>query len=74
MEGLIDVLIKGVKKVRGQERHDLLSLVSLLALQFGDEHPELCVALHPSLVSLLHDPTITDMERSAVSIIVLIIL
>ena len=74
MEGLIDLLIKGVKKVRGQERHDLLSLVSLLALQFGDEHPEICVALHPSLLSLLHDPTVTDMERSAVSIVILIIL
>ena len=64
---MIDSITRGLKKVKGQERHELLLLVSLLAVQFGEEYPELWGTLQPVLLSLLHDPTVSINERSSVS-------
>ena len=40
-EKLIYILVCGLKKFRGSERCELAQLASLLAVQFGVEHPEL---------------------------------
>lgn len=53
--------------VRGGERCELLQLVSLLAVQFGVEHPELLVAMKLPLLQLGQDPTATAAERATVS-------
>ena len=53
--------------VRGGERCELLQLASLLAVQFGVEHPELLVAMKAPLLQLGQDPTAGVAERAVVS-------
>lgn len=53
--------------VRGGERCELLQLASLLAVQFGVEHPELLAAMKLPLLQLGQDPTASSAERAAVS-------
>lgn len=53
--------------VKGGERCELLQLVSLLAVQFGVEHPELLAAMKLPLLQLGQDPTASVAERATVS-------
>lgn len=53
--------------VRGGERCELLQMASLLAVQFGVEHPELLAAMKLPLLQLGQDPTASSAERAAVS-------
>lgn len=53
--------------VRGGERCELLQLASLLAVQFGVEHPELLATMKLPLLQLGQDPTASSAERAAVS-------
>lgn len=67
METIFDTISRGLKKVKGQERQELLVLICLLTIQFGEEYPEMWTTLQPVLMSLLHDHTISVSERSSVS-------
>jgi hypothetical protein len=64
-ETLVDILVRGVKKLRGGERCELIQLTSLLAVQFGVEHSELLAAMKLPLLQLGQDPTATPAERAA---------
>ena len=66
-ETFIDTIIKGIKKIRGSERCDLLHLSSLLVLQVGEEHGQLLLVLRPLLSTIIRDHTVTPAERSSVS-------
>ncbi len=53
--------------VRGSERCQLLQLGMLLAIQLGDDHPELLASLKPLVVQLMLDPAASAQERAMVS-------
>jgi hypothetical protein len=67
LETVIDLICRGLRRSKGSERQDLLTLLSLVVMQFGEAYPELWPSLHPVLMSLLHDHSISVPERSAVS-------
>ena len=70
VDTLMDSIIKGIKKVKGQERCALLTLSALLSVQLGLEHSELYALLSPNLLTLVRDPTLSTAERAAVSIVI----
>ena len=53
--------------MRGGERCELAQLSSLLAVQYGVDHPELLAAMKQPLLQLGQDPTASTAERAAVS-------
>ncbi|XP_064395598.1 interferon-related developmental regulator 2-like [Halichondria panicea] len=63
-ETLLDIITRGLKRVSGQERLDLLELSMLLTVQFGVDQPALAAALRPLVTQLAQDPTISAPERS----------
>lgn len=59
--------MRGLKKVTGTERQELLQMASLLSLQFGDEYSDMFIAyLQPVLTLLVQDSSISSVERSTV--------
>ena len=64
-EKLIYILVCGLKKFRGSERCELAQLASLLAVQFGVEHPELLAGVKLPLLLLGQDYTASVAERAA---------
>lgn len=57
---------------RGSERCALLQLAMLLAVQLGEDHPELLTAVKPLLMQMSLDSSVAAQERAMVSLICLV--